>query len=92
MPIKTCLDEFGIQVEQLVFEALEHHGRDTRDFFAIQQHGDSLTTLSPKVTLRLSNGLFRTFRIRYEHQVMSSADQVRDLVSRYIQRAYQSGA
>jgi len=88
MLYETYLDDFGRGVKDLVIDALNEFGKASDDFAAIEQYGDSVTLVSPKVTLRVASGTFRSFRIRYEHQVWSTPEQIRDLVRLHVRNVY----
>ena len=85
MAFQTYLDEFGVEIQQLVAAALSELGKNPRDFWAIEQHEDS----SPKVTLRLGQNNFRKFVIRDVFQSLSP-EQRRMLVFVYVHHAYRT--
>ena len=83
MAFQTYLDEFGVEIQQLVAAALSELGKDPRDFWAIEQYEDAC----PKVTLRLGQNNFRKFVIREVFQSLP-AEQRRKLVFVYVHHAY----
>lgn len=85
MAFQTYLDEFGVEIQQLVASALSELGKDPRDFYAIEQYEDS----SPRVTLRLGQNNFRKFVIRDVFQSLSP-EQRRMLVFVYVDHAYRT--
>jgi hypothetical protein len=85
MAFQTYLDEFGVEIQQLVASALSELGKNPRDFYAIEQYEDS----SPRVTLRLGQNNFRKFVIRDVFQSLSP-EQRRMLVFVYVDHAYRT--